>query len=128
MRNRSNSSFAQAQGGGFERQLVADGPQAEYAADRDVGKIRSMPKLFTRENIAQVYLDERYGDAEQGIAQRDARMGKCARIEEYQFHGVLLRAMDLRDQFVFGIALQAQQLDLARSCSRDSMSCSVEAP
>src|SRR5712672_4521353 len=46
---------------GIERELIADGPQSDDAADRDVGQIRVVAKSFACEHVAEMHLDERYG-------------------------------------------------------------------
>src|SRR5271166_2166474 len=108
-------SFAQAQCGGFERQLVAERTQPENASDCDIREIGSVPKLFARENVAEVDLDEWNGNAQQRIPQCNTRMSQSARIDQDELHGVLRCIMNRRNEFMLGIALQAQQVDLQRS-------------
>src|ERR1700688_951965 len=47
--------FGQAGASRLERELVADGPQSENAADRDVGQIGMLPKNLACEHVAQVH-------------------------------------------------------------------------
>ena len=69
----------QARAGGFERELVADGPESEYAADCEVGQIGVMPELLACEYIAEMNFDERHGCCEKCVAQRDAGVREVRR-------------------------------------------------
>src|SRR5258707_11029570 len=90
---------------GFERELIADGPQSDDAADRDVGQIGMVSKSFAREHVAEMYLDERYGDREKGVAQGNTGVRIAAWIDDHERNALVLRGMDLRNHLVLGIAL-----------------------
>jgi|SRR5271168_2570042 len=96
--------------GGLERELVADRAHAENATDRNIGKIRVMAKSFTREDVAQVHFDEGNIDRKQGVAQGDAGMRECSRIEDYEGNGVAFRRLNPGYQFVLRVALRGNQL------------------
>src|ERR1700691_2337312 len=95
---------------GFERELVADGPQSENAANRDVRQIRMLPIPFTGEQIAQMYLDERYTHPEKRVAQGNAGVRVARRIDDYGGNAFALGGLNPLDQFVFGIALERDQV------------------
>src|ERR1700728_3386275 len=66
-------------------------------------------KFFARKHIAQVNLDERQGDSEEGVAQCDARVGVGPWIDDDEGNSVGLRGMNLPDQFMLRIALECDQ-------------------
>ena len=65
-------------------QFVTLGTESGNHAGRDVREERMLPEVLTRKNVGQVHLDERDGNAQQGIAQGDAGMRERTRIENDQ--------------------------------------------
>jgi hypothetical protein len=80
----------EARAGRFQRELVTDRAKSDDAAGCDIGQIRAMPELLASEYVAQVNFDERYGNGEKGVAQRDAGVGKRAGIDDYEGDPVAL--------------------------------------
>ena len=72
-------------------------------------KVGVTSKRLARVHVAQVHFDEGNPHREQGIAERDARMGECPRVEEDEIHLVGRAALDAIDQLVLGIALVRDQ-------------------
>src|SRR6185312_8087754 len=100
---------SQAGACGDERKLVAQGSQSDDAADRDVGQIRTMSKFLARKQVAQMNFDERYRDPEKGVAQGNAGVGESPRIDDHEGDAVALDGVNLRDQLMLGIALEARE-------------------
>src|SRR5579872_6152312 len=64
-----------------------------------------MSERLAREHIAQVDLDEGYPHPKKRIAQGDAGMSEGAGIDDHESDAVAFGAVDLVDQFMFGIAV-----------------------
>ena len=91
-------------------QLVTLGTESGNHAGRDVREERMLPEVLTRKNVGQVHLDERDGDAQQGISQGDAGMREAAEIDEHESGAVDPGQLDPVDQRGLGIALQGVEL------------------
>ncbi len=61
-------------------------------------------------HIGKMHFDERQADAQDGVAQRDAAVGKGSGVQDHEFHPLARRALYLADQLVFGIALAGDEL------------------
>ena len=77
---------------------IALRPETRDAAYRDVGEIGLPAEFLPRVHIADVHLDERNADAEQGVAQRDAGMGEGARVQQDEV-GLTRTGVHAFDQF-----------------------------
>src|ERR1700679_3969940 len=66
-------------------------------------------KFLARKHIAQVNLDERQGDSEEGVAQGDAGVRVGPWIDDDECNAVGLRGVNLPDQFMLRIALEREQ-------------------
>ena len=67
---------------GLQTEFVAFGAQPEKAASGDIAEIAVVSKFLAREYIAQVNFNKRDPDCEQGIANRNAGVGKSTRIQQ----------------------------------------------
>ena len=85
-----------------------------------------MPEGFPRVHVAQVHLDERNLDREQGVAQRDAGVREAGRVEDDERDVAGRRLVDALDQLGFGVALEAVRWwpNSAASCAMRSWICS----
>src|SRR5690606_13461799 len=61
---------------------------------------------LARGDVRQVELDERDRDREQRVAERDARVRECGRVEQNEIDLLAARGMDAPDQLVLGVALK----------------------
>ena len=77
-----------------------------------------MPELLAGEYVAEMNLDERYGNGQQRVAQGDAGMGKSAGIDDHEGDPVALGGVNPGDQLMLGIALERQQLMALRPGER----------
>ena len=68
--------------GRMYRQLVAKIPKSKQASLCNIAEVTVMTEFLTGKGIAQVNLDERNRHREEGIAQRNARVGKRPRVED----------------------------------------------
>src|SRR5699024_9709110 len=84
--------------GSVQGQPVAQGAEADNGADGDVGKIGMAAKRFARGDVAQMYFDKRQCRGQQGVAQGDAGVRICSRIEQDAIHTFGLRGMHAVDQ------------------------------
>jgi len=84
--------------------------ETEQATLRYVTEITIVPKLFPGERIAQVNLDKRNLNSEQGVAQRDAGVREATRVQDDEFDPVDLGFLHPVNEFMFGIALKAGKL------------------
>jgi len=66
-------------------------------------------KVFSGVDVGEVDLDERYVDRQQGIAQRDAGVGKSGRVEDDEIDAFMRCSMDVIHELVLGIGLKGQQ-------------------
>ena len=90
-----------------------------------------MSKALSREDVAQMNFDEGHRDTHERIAQRNARVGQSARIDDDETGAVASGCVNAFNQNMLGVALQGRQAvpaPRADSASRPSMSCSVSLP
>src|SRR5260221_879531 len=91
---------------GVERKSIADGSQAEDAADRDVGQIGMLSKTLACEHVAQMHFDKRYRHRQKGVAQGNTGVRIARRIDDHERNAFVLRGMNLRNQLVLSVALE----------------------
>lgn len=91
-------------------QFVTLGTESGNHAGRDVREERMLPEVLPRKNVGQVHLDERDGNAQQGIAQGDAGMRERTRIENDQGDALLAGTVYPLHQLVLRITLEPFQL------------------
>jgi len=96
--------------GCLQGEFVPISAETEQAAFRDVTEITIVPKLFPGERIAQVNLDKRNLNSEQGVTQRDAGVREPTRVQDDEFDPVNLGFLNPVNEFMFGIALKAGKL------------------
>src|SRR6185503_20446439 len=94
----------------LDRELVPQCTQADDAAHGDVREIGVVTKFFACEGVREMQLDERQFHAEQRVAQRHAGVREAARVDDGEADAVGLGRLHPIDQFVFGIALEGDQL------------------
>jgi hypothetical protein len=76
--DRSGTRATEPAGDRIERQVIAARSLADDRLERDVVQVVDLPERFAPGGIREVDLDERALDGEQGVAQRDARVGQAA--------------------------------------------------
>jgi hypothetical protein len=73
-----------------------------------------MPEGFAGRDVRQMQLDERNLRRQQRVAQCDARVSECGRIEQNHGDVLVARRVDAFDERRFGIALKRVELVAAR--------------
>src|SRR5215472_5427787 len=84
--------------GGTHRQLVAEGSETGDDTDGDVGEIGMSAKWLARLRVGKMQLDERQVRPEQRIAQRDARVGKGAGVDDHETNALGRGALNALDE------------------------------
>ena len=84
--------------GGLHRQFVTVSPKPKKTATCDIAEVTVVSKFLTSERVTEMNLDKRYPDTQEGIAQRDARMGKTARIQNDEVSAFGRRQLHAIDQ------------------------------
>src|SRR5271166_2418816 len=69
-----------------------------------------MPERLACEQIAEMHFDERYGHAQECVAQGNAGMGERAGIDDDEGGTAVLGRMYLGDELVLCVALRALEL------------------
>ena len=72
--------------------MVAAGALPDDRLERDVVQEVDVPERLARRRVGQVDLDERSLDGEQGVAQRDARVGQAAGVDDRDVEVALVAA------------------------------------
>ena len=93
--------------------FIPFGTQTTDHANGEIGEIGMVAKCFPRMHIGQVYFNKRNLDGCQGVAQGNAGMGECGRVDDNKRRAVGVGGVNALDQHVFGVALQAVK---AKSC------------
>ena len=80
----------------LEGEVVAAGALPDDRLERDVVEEVDLPERLARRRVREVDLDERPLDAEQGVAQRDARVGQPAGVDDRDVEVALVEPVDER--------------------------------
>ena len=80
----------------FEGEVIAARPLADDRLERDVVEVVDLPERLALGRVGQVDLDERPLDGEQGVAQRDARVGQAAGVDDGHVEVALVEPVDER--------------------------------
>ena len=95
------------QGDRLEREVVAAGALADDRFERDVVQEVDVAERLARRRVRQVDLDERPRDAEQRVAQRDARVGQAAGVDDRDVEVALVEPVDER-----ALVVRLEEVDL----------------
>ncbi len=68
-----------------------------------------MPKFLPGKRVAEVNFDKRNLNREKCVAQSNARVCECARVQDNEVDTIARRLLHAIDEFVFGVALEANQ-------------------
>jgi len=95
--------------GSLHRQFVTVSPKPKKTATCDIAEVTVVTKFLTSERVTEMDFDKWNPDTQEGIAQRDTRVGKTARIQNDEIGAFGGRQLHAIDQLVLGIALKAGQ-------------------
>ena len=84
------------------------------------GQARGLAERSSRGvDVGQMHLDEGNADADERVAQRDARGREAARVDDDEPHAFVSRGVDAVDQRALVVALEGRQPDAATPCLVD---------
>ena len=86
--------------------VVAEATEPRDHRLGDVRDVTVMSKRFAGINVRNVHFDAWNIDPGQRIAQRDAGMGKCRRIDNNELRAIGARLMNRLDHLLLAVALQ----------------------
>ena len=93
--------------------MVAAGALPDDRFEGDVAEIVDVAERLARRRVRQVDLDERPRDAEQGVAQRDARVGQPARVDDGDVEVALMEPIDER-----ALVVRLEEVDVEAELAR----------
>jgi hypothetical protein len=95
---------------GQQRELITLGAKPADHTDGHVREVRAVPKVFPREDIGYMDLDERDAHTQQSVPQGNTAVGQGARIENDEGHSFVRRVMNPVNEFMLRIALKEGHL------------------
>ncbi len=96
--------------GGLQCEFITIGAESEHAAARDVTEITFVSKLFPGKRIAEMNLDKRNLNRQEGITQCNAGVRKATRIQDDKVDPVASGLLHAIDEFMFGVALETDKV------------------
>jgi hypothetical protein len=94
----------------LQSEFITIRSETEQATVCDVTEIAVLPKLLSRERIAQVDFDKRDLNGQKSISQCDAGMREATGVQDDKFDAIDVGLLDSIDELMLGIALKTNQL------------------